>query len=133
MRLKVFTFSPHCKSCLSAAILSETNKEWRTSNTSNKTLIFQLQRKSDTGYRCHSVPLLFCWQCCGVLVFCTKGLYRDCWESSGSLWCCQVFCDVFSGVLKHLLDLCSMVNIVFNRMKWMSQRNCSFLSPQTGK
>lgn len=33
------SFPPRCKSCLSSAIVSETNKEWRSLNISNKTFM----------------------------------------------------------------------------------------------
>lgn len=63
-----------------------------------------------------------------LLVFCTEGLYKECWEGN-LFWCCQVFCDMFSRVLGHFLDTCSMVDSLYKRKTWMNQLNCSVLSP----
>lgn len=104
---KSLPFFPHCKSCLSYVIVSEISKEWKTLNTSNKTFMDSLSSckgkvTHSIGAPCTSPVLLsMVWH----LVFCTKGLYEDCWEGFGLLWCCQAFCDMFSGFLKHFLHV----------------------------
>lgn len=99
---KSLPFFPHCKACPSYVIVPETLKAQKTLNTSKKTSIDSFPNcKGKVTQDIGATLQLSCSVFLGMLsvlwlfVFCTEGLYKECWEGH---W----FVLVLSSVLWHV-------------------------------